>query len=79
MSVSYIKTLLGFMTHDQRKSFVETNGKEGWISTFGISVLAGIPSFFVASARGFVENGDDAMKEVGHDGAKIPLSDPWRR
>lgn len=73
------KTLLGFMNRSARKAFVETVGQEGWIQTLGIGALIGLPSIFVASCREFVEKGDDAMVQVGNDGAKLPLSDPWRR
>jgi hypothetical protein len=61
-----IHTILGFFNRDQREQIALASGDDGFIITSDWFTRP-----VIAPTASFVEQGDEAFKQIGHGGAMI--------
>ena len=69
-----IRTVFDLLNRAGRKSIARMCRDEGYILSPDIG-----GAIVVATPSEFVEKAGEAWKDVGHDGAKIPMNEPWER
>ena len=69
-----IRTVLDLLPRVLREGIADSYREEGLIYSTDIGGAT-----VVARPSEWLEKGGEAWKDIGHDGAKIPMSEPWER